>query len=367
VAREGPTSTPAKPKPQAAPKANAAVKPATAKPKTTAKPKATAKPRATAKPKAAAKPTASPKPKAKTQPEPKAAQPKARPRAKGPGPAKPKNKVRATTRPATPGRGSRPSALAAGSGGVAAPVARRDRVVVEQAAQRFAERARARRRAIRRKVAALVAGVAAVAGLGWVAFFSPVLGLDPQQVVVVGDVPVAQVHAVVARHAGEPLPRLDTAALRSEILAVHGVKDARVVRDWPRGLTVTVTPRVAAAAVVAGDHVLLVDLDGVQLGTGTAAPAGLPLVEVGDDPRALAAALAVVGALPADLVAQVATISAPTQDTVSLALVDGVEVVWGSAEDSALKVQVVATLRAEQTLTDVTTIDVSAPRRPVVR
>ena len=257
---------------------------------------------------------------------------------------------------------------------------RRDRVVVEQAAQRFAERAQARRRVTRRKVAVVVAVVVGVGVLGWAAFFSSLLGLDPVRVDVVGaldasddaalggTVAVADVRAVVARHAGEPLPRLDTAALRTELLAVHGVKDARVVRRWPRGLTVTVTPRVPVAAVPTGDQVALLDADGVTLSTQPTAPAGLPVVGVPlDDTRALGAALTVVDALPPELAAQVATVAAPTQDTVTLTLADGVQVVWGSAEDNPLKAQVVATLRADQTLTDVTTIDVSAPRMPVVR
>lgn len=250
-------------------------------------------------------------------------------------------------------------------------------MVVEQAAQRFAERAQARRRVARHKVVAVVAVVLGAAVLGWVGFFSPVLGLDADQVDVVvddaagdagGTVAVDDVRAVVAVHAGEPLPRLDTATLRTELLAVHGVKDVRVVRDWPRGLTVTVTARVPVAAVPEGDQVALLDADGVRLRTEPVAPEGLPVVDVPvADTRALLAALTVVDALPPDLAGQVATVAAPTQDTVTLTLADGVQVVWGSAEDNALKAQVVATLRADETLAGVTTIDVSAPRLPVLR
>jgi cell division protein FtsQ len=251
-------------------------------------------------------------------------------------------------------------------------IAPRDRVVVEQAAQRFAERAQARRRVTRRKVVTVVVAVLGTVGLGWAVFFSPVLGLDGDQVVVVGaddgTVSSDDVAAVVARHAGEPLPRLDTAALRTELLTVHGVRDVHVVRDWPRGLTVTVTDRVPVAAVPVDDQVALLDVDGVRLRTAPVAPEGLPVVQVPlDDTRALLAALTVVDALPLDQASQVATVAAPTQDTVTLTLTDGVQVLWGSAEDNALKAQVVATLRAAETLTDVTTIDVSAPQMPVLR
>lgn len=256
-------------------------------------------------------------------------------------------------------------------------IAPRDRVVVEQAAQRFAERAQARRRVARHRAATVAAVVVGVVVLGWAAFFSPALGLDADQVDVVDAdgtvstsdvVAVADVRAVVAGHAGEPLPRLDTAALRTELLAVHGVKDAHVVRDWPRGLIVTVTPRVPVAAVPVDDQVALVDADGVMLRTEPGAPEGLPVVQVPlDDTRALLAALTVVDALPPDQASQVATVAAPTQDTVTLTLVDGVQVLWGSAEDNTFKARVVATLRADETLTDMTTIDVSAPEMPVQR
>ncbi|MDR3069236.1 MAG: cell division protein FtsQ/DivIB [Cellulomonas sp.] len=106
----------------------------------------------------------------------------------------------------------------------------------------------------------------------------------------------------------------------------------------------------------------------MRLRTAPVAPEGLPVVQVPlDDTRALLAALTVVDALPLDQASQVATVAAPTQDTVTLTLTDGVQVLWGSAEDNALKAQVVATLRAAETLTDVTTIDVSAPQMPVLR
>ncbi len=263
--------------------------------------------------------------------------------------------------------------------GAAPPsIAPRDRVVVEQAAQRFAERAQARRRVTRRKVATVAAVVVGVVLLGWVAFFSPVLGLDADQVDVVGAdggtmptdgvVSSDDVRAVVARRGGEPLLRLDTGALRTELLAVHGVKDVRVARDWPRGLTVTVTPRLPVAAVPVGEQVALLDADGVRLRTEAAAPEGLPVVEAPlDDTRALLAALTVVDALPPDQASQVATVAAPTQDTVTLTLADGVQVLWGSAEDNALKARVLATLRSDETLADVATIDVSAPQMPVLR
>ena len=72
-------------------------------------------------------------------------------------------------------------------------------------------------------------------------------------------------------------------------------------------------------------------------------------------------------ALPADLHAQVAEVSAPTRDAVRMTLRDGVVVEWGSSEDAALKVRVLQTLRAVPENAGVTLYDVSAPTMPVTR
>jgi len=245
-------------------------------------------------------------------------------------------------------------------------------VVVEGAAQRFAERVQARHRVTRAKVTVAAVVLASLAVLGWVGLASPLLALDLARVNVVGTgqtVSLDDVLGVVSPHAGEPLSRLDTVVLRSQLLEVRGVKDARVLRDWPRGLTVVITPRQAVAAVPAvSGGLMLLDAEGAALGTVEAPPDGLPVVDVPEgDARALEAALSVVHSLPPDLAAQVTTLIATTQDTVTLKLSDGVTVVWGSAEDNRLKAEVVAALRADETLTDVTAIDVSAPRLPVVR
>jgi cell division protein FtsQ len=247
-------------------------------------------------------------------------------------------------------------------------------VVSAQSAERFAERARARRHVAVRKAALTAGGLLLVVLLGWVALFSPVAALDPAKVRVQGAgelVPTAQLDQLVTAQAGVPLARLDTVALRERLLAVPGVKDIRVMRDWPDGLIVTVVSRAPVAAVPVTDGsggLSLLDADGVTLGHADAAPAGIPVVAVpAGQPRTLAAVLGVLHALPADLAAEVASVSATTQDTVQLTLADGVKVEWGSAEDNALKAAVLRTIRAAPSVSGTRVIDVSAPSMPVLR
>ncbi|WP_291883448.1 cell division protein FtsQ/DivIB [Cellulomonas sp.] len=261
------------------------------------------------------------------------------------------------------------------TGGRGGPV--RPPVVSTTSVARFAERAKARRTVARRKVVLTACAAAAVAAVAWLLFLSPVLVLEPGEVEVRGAgtvVAVDQVLAAVDQHAGTPLPRLDTVGLRDRVLEVPGVREARVTRAWPHGLTVVLVAREPVAAVPepaqdgAGPGFALLDMDGVQVGRVDAAPEGLPVVDVPvGDKRALRAVLTVLQQLPADLLAQVASVSAHTQDRVTMMLRDGVEVDWGSAVETPLKIAVLGTLRASPATEGARVFDVSAPRLPITR
>jgi len=255
----------------------------------------------------------------------------------------------------------------------------RPTVVSTRSQERFAERARARRNLARRQVVLVMSGIVGALGLAWLLLLSPVLALDPAQVTVTGAgtvVAVDQVQAVVALRAGEPLPRLDTVRLRDDLLQVPGVREVRVMRDWPRGLSITLVSREPVAAVpeatppagATTTGFALLDQDGVQVGRADAAPAGLPVVDVPvDDARTLTGVLSVLRQLPADLLAQVQDVSAQSQDTISLGLRDNATVVWGSADETPLKVAVVTALRASPAAAGASVIDVSAPRMPITK
>lgn len=252
-------------------------------------------------------------------------------------------------------------------------------VVSTRSVQRFAERARARRTLARRQIALAAAAVLVVAALAWLLLWSPVLALRPADVTVAGAgtvVAVDQVRAVVAKDSGVPLPRLGTVALRDRLLQVPGVREARVTRDWPHGLTVQLVAREPVAAVpekqapagAAKPGFALLDEEGVQVGRADAAPAGLPVVDVpADDARTLQAVLGVLRQLPPALLAEVAGVAAQTQDTVTMHLRDGVEVDWGSSQETALKIAVLTALRASPTAKGAHVYDVSAPRLPITR
>ncbi|WP_277212809.1 cell division protein FtsQ/DivIB [Isoptericola croceus] len=238
-------------------------------------------------------------------------------------------------------------------------------------ADRLAERSAMRRHRSWRTVVAVVLVAALVGGAGWVVGWSDLLALESGEVTVSGEgstVDADAVRALVVAAAGTPLLRVDTAAMQSEILALRGVKDVTVQRSWPRGIDVVLTAREPVAAVPDRGRYVLLDAEGVRVGTRKAAPNSLPVVSVPlDDESAgsLRAALAVVAALPAELAVEVEQVSAQTQDDVETVLRDGVSVRWGGQGSLALKVEVVQTLR--EVAEDAGVIDVSSPELPVTR
>jgi cell division protein FtsQ len=235
---------------------------------------------------------------------------------------------------------------------------------------RLAERSAMRRYRSWRTVLAAVLVVGLLGGAVWAAGWSDLLALDPAEVSVTGEgstVDADAVRDVALAASGTPLPRVDTAAMHTEILGLRGVKDVEVRRSWPRGLTVTLTARVPVAAVPDGDRYVVLDAEGVQVGSRSSAPRRLPVVYVplDGDPDVLSAALAVVAVLPPKLAAQVEQVGATTQDDVETVLRDGATVRWGGQERLELKVEVVRSLRKLADGADV--IDVSSPDLPVTR
>jgi len=237
--------------------------------------------------------------------------------------------------------------------------------------ERLAERTRARRRLAWRKVLLLAAAVTVLAGTAWAVLVSPLLALEVADVTVTGvgegtTVAHEDVMAVVARREGTPLARLETGELVADLTQITTVRSAQVTRAWPNGLRVDVVPRVPVAVAPGDDGVVLLDVEGVVVGTAAEPPEELPNVTVPlADERAgqtLAAVLSVLAELPADLRAEVATAGAANPAAITLELADGATVRWGGPEESDLKAAVLAVLREREA----GVYDVTVPRAPTI-
>lgn len=239
--------------------------------------------------------------------------------------------------------------------------------------ERHAEQKAMRRHRLIRQVAAWSAAVVVVAAVSWALFASDMLSFDADHLVVKGTgttVDMEAVVAVVAGQEGTSLALVNISDLREEILQVPNIRDVSIQRQWPSGLAVDIVAREPVAAVPVEGGVALMDQDAVVVDTVPEAPVELPVINIpltGDDERTLDAALAVLKSLPDDLRAEVASIAAATQDAVTLTLRDGVVIEWGSSQDSALKAQVVRTLRTAEVSRGAAVFDVSAPTFPITR
>jgi len=243
--------------------------------------------------------------------------------------------------------------------------------VTHRMRERLAERKRTERRRALARFGRWAAVAAVVAGALWAFFMSPLFALDPAKIELSGlsnEIDATTVTGVLESHDGESLALLNVPHVADQLRNIKGVLDAKVERVWPAGLRVTLVPRHPVAVIASATGFALLDADAIQVGLVDQAPADLPLVTVPvGDVRVLAAVLEVIRNLPADLLGRVSGIGAQTEDTVSFDLRDGPHIEWGSAEDSALKAQVLQVMLASPSASSAGVIDVSAPTLPITR
>ena len=227
----------------------------------------------------------------------------------------------------------------------------------------------------RRKKVLLAAGtvVVLVAALLAAAVYSPVLALQTVSVSGTRLVAPEQVQSALGPLHGKPLPQISDEDVRGLLGSLVQVKSVSVEARPPSTLAVTVHERVPVALVKQGEKYQLVDVDGVQLATtDDPASASLPVIDggagaIGQD--LFRATAAVLGALPADVLAKLSNASAQSVDAVELKLVDGQTIVWGNASEKELKAKVLAALLKAPVdpKNPVKVYDVSVPRQPVTR
>ena len=229
----------------------------------------------------------------------------------------------------------------------------------------FARRIWARRWLTWRYVLAGLLLLVLVVGSVWLVYFSSYLALKSADVTGTRHLTKDQVLAAADLPVGDPLARVDADAIARRVRAMAYVKSAEVTREWPDKLRIAITERTAVAVVDLGGSLRGLDADGVVFSTYRQPPPGLPVVQVSGDPDqgALREAARVVAALPSSLSSRVDHLEVATVDQISLALTGGKTVVWGSADQSALKAEVIGPLLKQPG----TVYDVSAPGQPTIK
>jgi cell division protein FtsQ len=231
-------------------------------------------------------------------------------------------------------------------------------------------------RSRRRRALATAASVGVVAGLAWLAFFSPLL--EVERVVVVGGrhVSAEDVEAVAGLDR-DNLLLLSTERVAQRVRRLPWVRRARVIRHLPDTVRVRVKERRPAMVLSTTRGRWTLDQEGRVLGRG-AAERTLPVLggvrvahlvpgDVLSDAE-VQAALDVWRSLPRELRARVAGVFASSLERIALSLDDDVVVRYGAAESMAAKNSVLravlARVRAEGR--SVGYIDVRVPGSPAI-
>ncbi len=244
--------------------------------------------------------------------------------------------------------------------------------------------ARARRRALRaevrrftgrqrRKRLLWLGGAASVvllvlATLG--AAYSPLFAVEQIRIVGSETLDTLAVEAALADQLGTPLPLVDESAVKAALVTFPIVESYSLEARPPHELVVRIVERTPIGLVQTRAGYTLVDAAGVALSTTETPAAGRPLVTVagGTDSAAFEAVGQVMRALPDSILDQVTAVSASTPDDVTLTLGgSNAQVVWGSAEDSAMKALVLEKAMIARPPASVSVYDVSSPSAIVIR
>ena len=232
--------------------------------------------------------------------------------------------------------------------------------------RRFARRQWARRWLSLRYVLLAVALVGLVATSVWLVFFSATLQVARVEVVGNDLLSDARVRERADVPLGEQLALVDLARADARVGSMAEVKSVDVTRAWPDGVRITVVERTAVAVVELAGTLRGLDPDGIVFREYKKPPPGMPRVRptssAGTD--ALKEAATVVSALPDDLATRVDHVEVETVDQITLVMRDQRRVLWGSAEQSELKAEVVDKLLAAQRAPF---YDVSVPGNPTFR
>ncbi|WP_048631729.1 cell division protein FtsQ/DivIB [Mycolicibacterium aurum] len=204
-----------------------------------------------------------------------------------------------------------------------------------------------------------------VVGLGLLLYFTPIMSARSVVVTGVGAVTQEEVVGAAGVAPGTPLLQVNTDAVAERVAGIRRIASVRVQRQYPSTLRITVIERVPVVVRDYPDGVHLFDRDGVDFATGPPPP-GIPYLDTenpGPDDPATKAALQVMTSLRPEVASQVGRVSAPSVAAITLTLVDGRTVVWGTTdrtEEKALKLAALLTQPGQ-------IYDVSSPDLPTVK
>ncbi|MCW2752465.1 MAG: hypothetical protein JWR83_3575 [Aeromicrobium sp.] len=237
------------------------------------------------------------------------------------------------------------------------------------------ERFAARRRNVLlrrwRRTLVIVIALIIVGGLAWLVWFSSFLAV--RTVAVDGETTLKTSQILAAAHVrtGQPLARVNTAAIEARVASMGRIEDVSVSRSWPHTIRITVLERKPIAYATIDGEIRAVDRFGIDFRTYASPPKGLMDVRIDvPDSRqrqqtlaAIAAVVSLIDTKDPGLRKQVQNISASSRDSIVLNLTKGRTVSWGSGGSLTRKLTVLKSLLGIKARV----YDVSAPDQPTTR
>ena len=202
-------------------------------------------------------------------------------------------------------------------------------------------------------------------GLALILYFTPAMAARNIVVTGTGTVTREEVLDAAQVRIGTPLLQINTNQVADRVAAIRRVASARVQRQYPSALRITIVERVPVAVKDFPDGPHLFDRDGVDFATGPPPPA-LPYLDVADPgptDQATKAALQVLLALRPEVAGQVGRVAAPSVASITLTLGDGRVVIWGTTDRTDEKAEKLSALLTQPGKT----YDVSSPDLPTVK
>lgn len=231
-----------------------------------------------------------------------------------------------------------------------------------------------------KRILAILAVIASVSAIVWFLFFSPVFLLKSNDISISGSnewVSEQKIASIASTQVGKSLFLVSSQEVINQLNDIPGVTEAKVSKNFPNGLHVSVHAQRPAAMLKTRDSNKLtaVDAKGRVLNAVAQVPTqGIPVIEVSNvqrslNNRAVLEAVKIVSSLSESLRARVTKVSAKTQDSIETELGDVKKtIIWGNSSQIELKKAIVAKIIDDPSkIGNKRSLDVSAPVRPILK
>lgn len=225
-------------------------------------------------------------------------------------------------------------------------------------------------RKARRRVLISISAVLLLVLFVIVGAFTPLMAVRDVQVEGAASVNVDEVTGALQQFDGVPLALVDENDVLRALEAFPLIQRFAVERVPPHTLLIRIEERVPAIALDADGVFRQYDAAGVLVAETAERPPGVPLGEGSlrtTSSAAFGAASKIVRDMPGDLRAQLDSVKATSNQDVTFMLTNGIEVFWGSADETKRKALVLQTMLTSLEGRAVSHIDVSSTSAPIFR